>query len=49
MVHPYSQSVSDSLHTPGDMPREPRLAAEMAYQGLTILAMLFVLGSLWVF
>jgi hypothetical protein len=49
MVHPYSQSVSDSLHSPGNMPHEPHLAAEMAYQGLTILAMLFVLGSLWVF
>lgn len=49
MVHPYSQSVSDSLHSPGNMPHEPHLAAEMAYEGLTIVAMLLVLGSLWVF
>jgi hypothetical protein len=31
------------------MPQEQRLAAEMAYEGLTIVAMLLVLGSLWVF
>jgi hypothetical protein len=43
------QTASASLPAPGGGSSQPRKADDLAYQAVTVAAMLLVLASLWVF
>jgi hypothetical protein len=48
-MHTLPQTASDSLPTAVATGKLSRRAEDLAYQSLTVAAMLLLLGSLWVF
>ncbi len=46
-MQPFTQTASTRRLTPAGGFRAPRQTAEIVYQGMTIAAMLLLLGSLW--
>jgi hypothetical protein len=48
-MQPSPQTASTSLPAPGGTPDHARRAEGLAYQALTIIAILMILGSVWLF
>jgi hypothetical protein len=48
-MHSLPQTASDSLPTPHGTFKRPRKPEDVAYQSLTVAAIVLLLGSLWVF
>ena len=45
----YSPDASISMAAPTSEPRSSRQAEDLVYQGVTVIAILLVLGTLWIF